>query len=37
MGSVIPLKTINSSYNELRNLVGEKLQKVESLVEEKLG
>ena len=37
MGSVIPLKkTINSSYNELRNLVGEKLQKVESLVEEKL-
>ena len=37
MGSVVPLKkSVNSAYLELRNLLGDKLQKVESLIQEKL-
>ena len=37
MGSVIPLKkSANSAYLELKNLVGTKLEKVESLVQLKL-
>ncbi len=37
MGSVIPLKkSANSAYLELKNLLGDKLQKVESLIQEKL-
>ena len=37
MGSVIPLKkSANSAYLELKNLLGYKLQKVESLIEQKL-
>ena len=34
MGSVIPLKkSANSAYLELKNLLGEKLEKVEELIE----
>ena len=34
MGSVIPLKkSANSAYLELKNMLGVKLQKVESLIE----
>ena len=37
MGSVVPLKkSANSAYLELKNLLGYKLQKVESLIEQKL-
>ena len=37
MGSVIPLKkSANSTYLELKNMLGAKLQKVESLIEQKL-
>ena len=37
MGSVVPLKkSVNSAYLELRNLLGNKLQKVENLIQEKL-
>ncbi len=37
MGSVIPLKkSANSAYLELKNLLGDKLQKVENLIQEKL-
>ena len=37
MGSVVPLKkSANSAYLELKNLLGNKLQKVESLIQEKL-
>ena len=37
MGSVIPLKkSANTAYLELKNLLGEKLNKVEELIEEKL-
>ena len=37
MGSVIPLKkSANSAYLELKNLVGNKLTKVEDLIELKL-
>ena len=37
MGSVIPLKkSANSAYLELKNLLGDKLKKVESLIEIKL-
>ena len=37
MGSVIPLKkSVNSAYVELKNLVGNKLLKVENLIELKL-
>ena len=37
MGSVIPLKkSANSAYLELKNMLGIKLQKVESLIEQKL-
>ncbi len=37
MGSVIPLKkSANSAYLELRNILGNKLQKVENLIQEKL-
>ena len=37
MGSVIPLKkSANSAYLELRNFLGNKLQKVENLIQEKL-
>ena len=37
MGSVIPLKkSANSAYLELKNLLGEKLFKVEGLIEQKL-
>ena len=37
MGSVVPLKkSANSAYLELRNLLGNKLQKVENLIQEKL-
>ena len=37
MGSVIPLKkSANSAYLELKNMLGVKLQKVESLIEQKL-
>ena len=37
MGSVIPLKkSVNSAYLDLKNLVGNKLSKVESLIELKL-
>ena len=37
MGSVVPLKkSVNSAYLELRNLLGDKLQKVENLIQEKL-
>ncbi len=37
MGSVIPLKkSANSAYLELKNLLGDKLQKVEILIQEKL-
>mgnify|MGYP001470091563 FL=1 len=37
MGSVIPLKkSANSAYLELKNMLGAKLQKVESLIEQKL-
>ena len=37
MGSVVPLKkSANSAYLELKNLLGEKLQKVENLIEQKL-
>jgi octaprenyl-diphosphate synthase len=37
MGSVIPLKkSANSAYLELKNLMGEKIEKVESLIEVKL-
>ena len=37
MGSVIPLKkSANSAYLELKNLLGNKLEKVESLIELKL-
>ena len=37
MGSVIPLKkSANSAYLELKNVLGEKLQKVEVLIEQKL-
>ena len=37
MGLVIPLKkSANSAYLELKNLLGDKLQKVENLIQEKL-
>ncbi len=37
MGLVVPLKkSANSAYLELRNLLGDKLQKVENLIQEKL-
>ena len=37
MGSVIPLKkSANSAYLELKNMLGVKLHKVESLIEQKL-
>ena len=37
MGSVVPLKkSANSAYLELKNHLGKKLQKVESLIEQKL-
>ena len=37
MGSVVPLKkSANSAYLELKNLLGNKLQKVENLIREKL-
>ena len=37
MGSVIPLKkSANSAYLELKNLLGNKLQKVEDLIQQKL-
>ena len=37
MGSVIPLKkSANSAYLELKNMLGSRLQKVESLIEQKL-
>ena len=37
MGSVIPLKkSANTAYLELKNLLGEKLNKVEELIQEKL-
>ena len=37
MGSVIPIKkSANSAYLELKNLLGSKLEKVESLIELKL-
>ena len=37
MGSVIPLKkSANSAYLELKNLLGNKLEKVEGLIELKL-
>ncbi len=37
MGSVVPLKkSANSAYLELKNLLGEKLQKVENLIQQKL-
>ena len=37
MGSVVPLKkSVNSAYLELRNLLIDKLQKVENLIQEKL-
>ncbi len=37
MGSVIPLKkSANSAYLELKNLLGDKLQKVEDLIQQKL-
>ena len=37
MGSVVPLKkSANSAYLELKNLLGNKLQKVEILIQEKL-
>ena len=37
MGSVIPLKkSANSAYLELKNMLGSKLQKVESLIDQKL-
>ena len=37
MGSVVPLKkSANSAYLELKNLLGDKLQKVENLIQEKL-
>ena len=37
MGSVIPLKkSANSAYLELKNLLSEKLEKVESLIKQKL-
>ena len=37
MGSVIPLKkSANSAYLDLKNMLGAKLQKVESLIEHKL-
>ena len=38
MGSVIPLKkSANSAYLELKNLLGNKLQKVEDLIEQRLN
>ena len=37
MGSVVPLKkSANSAYLELKNLLSEKLNKVENLVQKKL-
>ena len=37
MGSVIPLKkSANSAYLELKNLLGDKLQKVEGLIDQNL-
>ena len=37
MGSVVPLKkSANSAYLELKNLLGNKLEKVENLIQEKL-
>ena len=37
MGSVVPLKkSANSAYLELKNLLGDKLQRVENLIQEKL-
>ena len=37
MGSVIPLKkSANSAYLELKNLLGNRLEKVENLIELKL-
>ena len=37
MGSVVPLKkSANSAYLELKNLLSEKLFKVESLIQQKL-
>ena len=37
MGSVVPLKkSANSAYLELKNLLGNKIQKVENLIQEKL-
>ena len=37
MGSVVPLKkSANSAYLELKNLLGKKLDKVESVIEAKL-
>ena len=37
MGSVIPLKkSANSAYLELKNLLGNKLEKVENLIKLKL-
>ena len=37
MGSVVPLKrSANSAYLELKNLLGDKLNKVENLIQEKL-
>ena len=37
MGSVVPLKkSANSAYLELKNLLGQKLQNVESLIQERL-
>ena len=37
MGSVVPLKkSANSAYLELKNLLSEKLEKVESLIKQKL-
>ena len=37
MGSVIPLKkSANSAYLDLKNMLGAKLQKVESLIDQKL-
>ena len=38
MGSVIPLKkSVNSSYHELKNMVGQRLSKVEELIELRLN
>ena len=36
MGSVVPIKKINSSYQDLKNLVKPKLLKVEEFIEKKL-